>query len=295
MEMHQVRYFLAAARTLNFTRAAEECHVAQPSLSRAIRLLETELGGSLFGRERDLTHLTEFGQKMLPLLRQCYECAVAAKHLAASLNSGSVASLTLALSHTISMALLVSPLSELMRVFPGVELRFMRGTVAELSKYLKRGEAVLAIAGPLGETWDRLDAWPLFAEGFDVVVNAGHRMAMSKRANFADFSNERVLMRPYCEVAKAFSECAREQEIQWGGEHAVVSDADLLELIEADLGIGILPRSTPCPEKLHRIETNGLDITRTIHLYAVAGREKGAPAIALMNLLRAKDWAERSA
>ena len=38
MEMHQVRYFLAVARTLNFTRAAEECHVAQPSLTRAIKL-----------------------------------------------------------------------------------------------------------------------------------------------------------------------------------------------------------------------------------------------------------------
>src|SRR5262249_61550875 len=45
MEMHQVRYFLAVARTLNFTRAAEECHVAQPSLTRAIKLLEGELGG----------------------------------------------------------------------------------------------------------------------------------------------------------------------------------------------------------------------------------------------------------
>ena len=52
MEMHQVRYFLAVARTLNFTRAAEECNVAQPSLTRAIKLLEGELGGDLFRRER---------------------------------------------------------------------------------------------------------------------------------------------------------------------------------------------------------------------------------------------------
>ena len=52
MEMHQVRYFLAVARTLNFTRAAEECNVAQPSLTRAIRQLEGELGGDLFRRER---------------------------------------------------------------------------------------------------------------------------------------------------------------------------------------------------------------------------------------------------
>ena len=59
MEMHQVRYFLAVARVLNFTRAAEECHVAQPSLTRAIRQLEGELGGDLFRRERPHAQLTE--------------------------------------------------------------------------------------------------------------------------------------------------------------------------------------------------------------------------------------------
>ena len=51
MEMHQVRYFLAVARELNFTRAAESCHVAQPSLTRAIKQLEDEFGGELFRRD----------------------------------------------------------------------------------------------------------------------------------------------------------------------------------------------------------------------------------------------------
>ena len=48
MEMHQVRYFLAVAQELNFSRAAEKCNVSQPSLSRAIQQLEGELGGPLF-------------------------------------------------------------------------------------------------------------------------------------------------------------------------------------------------------------------------------------------------------
>jgi len=62
MEMHQVRYFLAVARTLNFTRAADECNVTQPSLTRAIKQLEAELGGDLFRRERP-AGLTELGQR----------------------------------------------------------------------------------------------------------------------------------------------------------------------------------------------------------------------------------------
>ena len=66
METHQVRYFLALARTLNFTKAAEECHVARPSLTRAVKNLEDELGGPLFHRERANTHLTELGRALLP-------------------------------------------------------------------------------------------------------------------------------------------------------------------------------------------------------------------------------------
>ena len=51
MELHQIRYFLALSKTLNFTRAAEEFNVSQPALSRAISQLEAELGGELFRRE----------------------------------------------------------------------------------------------------------------------------------------------------------------------------------------------------------------------------------------------------
>ena len=65
MELHQVRYFLKAGETLNFTRAAEQCGVSVPSLSRAIHQLEEELGGQLFRRERHLTHLTDLGRLML--------------------------------------------------------------------------------------------------------------------------------------------------------------------------------------------------------------------------------------
>jgi LysR family hydrogen peroxide-inducible transcriptional activator len=52
MEMHQVRYFLALAEELNFTRPSERCNATQPSLSRAIKLLEEQLGGPLFSARR---------------------------------------------------------------------------------------------------------------------------------------------------------------------------------------------------------------------------------------------------
>src|SRR5271169_2444725 len=76
MEMHQVRYFLAVAQHLNFSRAAEECNVTQPSLSRAIQQLEGEFGGQLFHREHKFTHLTDLGHMVRPHLETIYNAAV---------------------------------------------------------------------------------------------------------------------------------------------------------------------------------------------------------------------------
>src|ERR1700740_966509 len=70
MELHQVRYFLALASTLNFTRAAEQCNVTQPALTKGIQKLEQELGGQLIYRERRLTQLTDLGKEVLPMLER---------------------------------------------------------------------------------------------------------------------------------------------------------------------------------------------------------------------------------
>src|SRR5690242_435178 len=70
MELNEIRYFLALSKTLNFTKAAEACHVSQPALTRAIRKMEDELGGLLFSRERNNTHMTELGRLIEPHLAE---------------------------------------------------------------------------------------------------------------------------------------------------------------------------------------------------------------------------------
>src|SRR6201982_333037 len=177
MEMHQVRYFLAVARVLNFTRAADECNVAQPSLTRAIKQLEAELGGDLFRRERPAAQLTELGQRMHPLLRQCYEAANGARALASSFKSGEVGALRIALTHSIDLALLIPHLDQIKRQFNRLEFRFLRGNSREVGEMLKKGEAELGIAAELDPNWERLDAWPLFTEDFQLVLSAHHRLA----------------------------------------------------------------------------------------------------------------------
>ena len=127
MEMHQVRYFLAVTRTLNFTRAADECNVTQPSLTRAIKQLEAEMGGDLFRRERPAAQLTELGLRMHPLLQQCYDAASGARMLASSFKSGEVGALRIALSHSVDLSILVPFLDQIKRQFNRLEFRFLRG------------------------------------------------------------------------------------------------------------------------------------------------------------------------
>ena len=151
MEMYQVRYFLSVARTLNFTRAAEDCDVAQPSLSRAIKQLEAELGGELFRRERPQAILTELGHRMLPILTRCYESANNARALAAAVKKGEAGALRVALSPLIDLGLLLSHVEELGKIFDGLALVVRRGSAAETLEFLKTGDAEIAIAAATNE------------------------------------------------------------------------------------------------------------------------------------------------
>jgi DNA-binding transcriptional LysR family regulator len=288
--MHQVRYFLAVARTLNFTRAAEECNVAQPSLTRAIHQLEEELGGDLFRRERPHAIMTELGERMLPLLRQCYDSAISARTLASSIKSGEVGALRLVLSRSIDLSLIVPQISELQGHFSNLELKLLRGTGIEVAETLKKGQAELAIAAAIGDAWDRLDSWPLFTEEFTLLVNSAHPLARRDAVAVADLREERLLVRTYCEHAGALTGVLREAGIDASHGHEVASERDLVALLEANMGVAIVPRSAAGSAALMRAPIKGLELNRTVFLYGVAGRQRTAAASAIMKMLRGANW-----
>ena len=78
MELHQIKYFLAVARERNFTKAAQACQVSQPSLTRGIGKLESELGGLVFERKLRGSELTELGRLVLPRLERAHRAVTEA-------------------------------------------------------------------------------------------------------------------------------------------------------------------------------------------------------------------------
>jgi len=294
MEMHQVRYFLAVARTLNFTRAAEECNVAQPSLTRAIKLLEGELGGDLFRRERPRAMLTPLGERIYPLLKQCYESAMSARALATMINDGEVGALKIAVSSSIELGLILSQVSELKRSFNDLELKILRGTGPRIVEYLKSGEAELAVAASIGEAWDRLDNWRLFEESFDMVFSRKHRLASHETIAVDDLKMERFLLRSHCESCEELAGILRSNGLNVDHRHEVASDQDLLALLEANIGIGFLPRTVTAPPALVRTSVPGLDLRRSVCLYGVAGRQPTPVASTFMKMLRAAKWPQKT-
>jgi len=288
--MHQIRYFLAVSETLNMTKAAERCNVAQPSLTRAIKSLEAELGGELLRRERALSHLTELGQRMLPMLRQCYQTALTAKMVAASIRKGEAAPLAVAVSQTVALRPFISMLRELARAVPGLQLKLQRGSGSEVAEYLKSGTVELAIAGPLGEAWSRFDSFPLFEEPFDLVVSEDHKLACENGAEFKDLASEIHLIDTACEMAEELRTRLEANGIVDPATHQVATQYDLLALLKANLGVAIIPAGVIETNGLRRIPLKQLDLVRRVSVYTVAGRHREIACDTLLNMLRAANW-----
>ncbi len=292
MEMQQVRYFIAVAKTLNFTRAAEQCNVTQPALTRAIKQLEEELGGEMIRREGRLSHLTDLGARMLPLLTQCYESAISAKTLAAQVRKGDVARLAIGVSRSLDLGLLIGPLAEMHRSFPGLQLRLRRGNGNQIGEWLKNGEIEVAFGGPLGETWERLEAWPMFTECFDFVVGAGHELAMRNdiAIDVELIKDIRFLVHADADPVELHPSRLDAAGINLDQAHQVDSDRDLEALLVARMGVAILPESVLNAPHLRHVPCSALDLRRTVALYSIAGRARSREASALVSLVRAADW-----
>ncbi len=160
-----------------------------------------------------------------------------------------------------------------------------------LAENLKMGDVEIAISGPLGQSWDRLDCWPLFSEPYRLVVGKDHRLAGQPRVAPSSLAGERFVCRTYCESVDDLTAFMKSNAVNHDVSHKVVSENDLIELIGANLGYGLAPQSSvQHAANVNLLDLEGLEVKRTVSVYGVAGRQRSGPANALIKSLRAADW-----
>ena len=193
MEMHQLRYMVAVARTGNFSRAAEQCRVAQPSLSQQIMKLEEELGERLFDRMRRETKLTPAGEAFLRRAVRILEEVDAAKREATDARALLHGVVTIGVLPTIAPYLLPKLLSAFTGKFPSVEIVIHEDTTARLLKQLHAYEIDLALASqPIQD--ERLEIRELFSEELLLALPPGHPLVSRRTIAVEDLESERLIV-----------------------------------------------------------------------------------------------------
>jgi len=193
MEMQQLRYVVAVARTGNFSRAAEQCHVAQPSLSQQIQKLEDELGERLFDRMKREAKLTPHGEALLPRAVKILEEVDAAKREACEARSLLRGRLTIGVLPTIAPYLLPGVLAAFGDKFPRVEIEVQEDTTARLIKLAEAYEIDFALASrPIQD--HRMEVKDLFSEELRLALPPGHPLMNKRTVSLADLEKERLIV-----------------------------------------------------------------------------------------------------
>jgi DNA-binding transcriptional LysR family regulator len=176
---------------------------------------------------------------------------------------------------------------------PGLNLKFVRGSSADVVEQLKKGGVDVAVASKLPETWDRLESWPLFTRAYRLVVSKDHRFAGKGSVSTEELRKERLICRPYCEDFERGIAFLTEAGVEVPSAHNAGSDVDFAALLAADLGVGFAPQSTSTSPQLTLVGVEGFEMERTIFAYAVAGRQRSMAASTLIKMMRAADWSQR--
>src|SRR5271169_1179549 len=145
MELQQLRYFCAIAETGNFSRAAQQTHVSQPSLSQQIRKLEDELGARLFDRLGRSVRLTELGQAFLPRARAVLRDLEAARGEVAERKTAIEGPLCVGVIPTIAPYFLPPLLAAFSRKYPRARVTVVEEITPLLLEKLRAGSVDVAI------------------------------------------------------------------------------------------------------------------------------------------------------
>ena len=240
MEIHQLRYFCAIARAGNFTRAAEQLGIAQPSLSQQIKRLEKDLKTTLFERLGRSVRLTSSGEGLHRMALEILQQVAEAESRIAALNEG-YDSLRVGVIPTIMPYFIARRIGDFVRRFPRVNPQFREETTSQLVQALQAGEIDLAVVSLPVPKAD-LVCSELFREELLLVVPRKHPLTGHSPVNLQDLRNERLLLlrEGHCLREDVLTACTRAK-----AELRSVFETDqmesIFELVRSGFGLSVVP------------------------------------------------------
>jgi DNA-binding transcriptional LysR family regulator len=241
IELRHLTYFVTVAQKLNFSRAAEALHVAQPAISQQIKALEDELGVQLFDRMGKRVALTRAGEVLLPQAYQILAAVERAANEVRELGQLVRGSASLGAPPTVSTHLLPARLTQFKTLYPGLEVALREAGTQSLLAMIEAGQLDLAIVAtehlpPL------VELVPFREEDYVLAVGLLHPLSRQRSVRLADLAGEAFILFPEGYKLREVTLTACRAA---GFEPKVALDGgamqSALEFVAAGLGVALVP------------------------------------------------------
>lgn len=250
MTLTELRYIVTLAQEQHFGRAADRCHVSQPTLSIAVKKLEDELGVALFERTKTRVQPTPLGEQIVAQAHRVLEQTAAIKDIADAGKDQLSSPLAVGAIFTIGPYLLPQFIPHLQKLASHMPLYVEEGYTATLGKKLRNGELdVIIVALPFSEP--DVVAQPLFDESFVVLMPHDHPLASQDAISPDDLDDQDVLLlgEGHCFRDQVLATCPHLQSTEERASQRIHTAAEgstletLRHMVASGLGITILPLS----------------------------------------------------
>lgn len=250
MKIHQLRYLVAVADSdLNVTAASNNLGTSQPGVSKQLRLLELELGFSIFNRRgRALTRMTPAGDQVVRRAQRVLHEIESIRRLSDDLLSPTRGTLSVGATHTQARHVLPQIITRFRQRYPDVKLKLHQGTLGQIAGMIRADQIDFAIGTGAEELFPEMTVLPGFQWSRVAVVPAAHPLAKAGRMSLHALAEHPLIGDPFTlsgpsVLRKSFAEAGLEPNVVLEAR-----DSDLIKAyVRLGLGVGILARMAVNP------------------------------------------------
>lgn len=263
IDRYLIRYFLAVVDQGNFSRAASQVNISQPTLSAGIAKLERVLGTRLFERNNKRVMLTDAGRRLLTHARVIEQSFNLAETGLAE--SADVRPVRLGIITTLATNLVARILENHQMLGDGQPIEIIDANAADLTARLDRGRLDIALSLHRPGI-ERFQPELLLVEGYTMIVPARHRLASKTIADASEFEGETMIVRRQCEALAETSRFFVDRAVRPHFALRTTSDERALAAVRAGLGVTMVPDGLVC-EGVAPVRLAGFALTRQIELH----------------------------